>query len=137
MWGEETYLLERLLDDTVSALTADAGAMRDFNLDTLDGTAVSAAEVITVAETMPMGSAYRSAWRPAFCSTSSRRTKPATSPRDRYARRCSYLHPSACRIRATTAQTGSGATPNPARTTTKKAGLYKETGFREHGGSDD
>lgn len=59
LWGEETYLLERLLDDVVAALTADAGAMRDFNLDTLDGTAASAAEVITLAETMPMGAPRR------------------------------------------------------------------------------
>jgi DNA polymerase III delta subunit len=59
LWGQETYLLERLLDDTVDALTADAGTMRDFNLDVLDGTAASAAEVITLAETMPMGAPRR------------------------------------------------------------------------------
>jgi DNA polymerase III delta subunit len=59
LWGEETYLLERLLDDIVGALMADAGAMRDLNLDTLDGSAASAAEVITLAETMPMGSPRR------------------------------------------------------------------------------
>ncbi len=58
-WGEETYLLERLLDDTVSALMAGAGAMRDLNSDMLDGSAASAAEVITLAETMPMGAPRR------------------------------------------------------------------------------
>jgi len=59
LWGEETYLLERLLEDTVNALMADAGAMRDLNFDMLDGSVTSAAEVITLAETMPMGAPRR------------------------------------------------------------------------------
>ncbi|MDA1193082.1 MAG: hypothetical protein O3A46_15510 [Candidatus Poribacteria bacterium] len=58
LYGDETYLLERLQKELLDALLPK-GAMRDFNLDSLDGDVTTPEEITALAETMPMGADRR------------------------------------------------------------------------------